>query len=254
MCGRRKKETTEFLQGDLSLPPMKTLLSTAELVRGSTSCATGAVYLWRRGEERYLVKTFWTNGWFSRAFFGHRGIANEWRILCALRKAGFSCAPLPYARIGDHTIVMEFIDGKKLESLHHYASRGETPPSPEVYRTLKEALAQLHQGGFVHGDFRRANVMVASAGDKVRIIDWATGMEASDAEHFLYRQLQESDNYSLVKILKDAAPELVSPEELKETAPGFFLRVGRFLRQRIYRGWIKPLFRRGRDRHSHPAE
>ncbi|MGN0866783.1 MAG: RIO1 family regulatory kinase/ATPase [Oligosphaeraceae bacterium] len=229
---------------------MKALLSTSELVRGSTSCATGAVYLWRQGEERFLVKTFWSNGWFSRRFFGRRGIANEWRILCALRNAGFSCAPSPYARIGDHTIVMEFIDGKKLESLHHYANRGETPPSPAVYRSLREELERLHEAGFVHGDFRRANVMVASQGERVRIIDWATGMEISDAEHFLYRQLHGSDNYSLVKILKDAAPELVSPEELQENAPGFFLRLGRFLRQRVYRGYIKPLFRRGRGRHS----
>ncbi len=230
---------------------MKELLSTSALVRGSTSCATGAVYLWHQGEESFLVKTFWSNGWFSRLFFGRRGIANEWRMLCALQQAGFSCAPQPYARIGGHTIVMEFIQGKKLESRRHYASRGETPPAPEVYRSLREELDRLHQAGFIHGDFRRANVMVASQGNKVRIIDWATGMKRSDAEHFLYGQLLGSDNYSLVKILKDGAPELVSPKEWQENAPGFFLRLGRFLRQRVYRNYVKPLFRGGRDKHSH---
>ena len=233
-----------------SLPSisMKELLAESELLRGSTSCATGAVYLWRREGQCLLVKTFWRNGWFSRLFFGRRSVRNEWRMLTGLWEAGFRCAPRPYARIGGHTLVMEYVSGEELESLHHYARTGGAPPPPEFYAALREELRRLHQAGFVHGDFRRANVMVPGvAGAPPRIIDWATGMRESDGEHFLYRQLRGSDNYSLVKILKEAVPSLVTREEWEENAPGMLLRLGRFFRQKIYRGLFKPLFRRWRS-------
>ncbi|MCQ2397273.1 MAG: hypothetical protein MJ106_06220 [Lentisphaeria bacterium] len=230
-----------ILESAPPLPPLEELLKQSELLRGATSSATGWIYRWTAEDGRaYLVKSFARSGWISRVFFGRAGILNEWRVLNGLRENGFECAPAPVARIGSHTIVMEFIDGEELKSTKAYSKDGIAMPPQEFYEKLKEIVLALHASGICHGDFRRANVIVQKNGEP-RIIDWATGMLPRGLHGILYRQFLKSDMYSLRKIVDEAYPDLLDEAERKAMEPGCILRFCRFCRQKIYRGFFKPL-------------
>jgi tRNA A-37 threonylcarbamoyl transferase component Bud32 len=232
----------EFHGEPLALPSLETILREATLLRGSTSFATGEVYRWNYQGRDWLVKTFAHNGWLSRHLLGKFCMRNEWRILTTLRDHGVTAAPEPLAFLGNYTIVMEYLHGHELESSKYYRRTGETPPSREFYLSLKEILASLHQKGFAHGDFRRANILVSEDGKTPRIIDWATCMVNRGAKKLLFHAFQDSDRFSLAKILLDADESLLTPEEQKSIRPSWFLRAGRFLRQNVYRKFIKPVF------------
>lgn len=219
----------------VSLPKETALLSEARLIRGATSAATGETLCWEGVDgTRYLVKTFARKGWLSRFLFGRLTIGNEWRMLTELCRRGISCAPAPVAKIGRYTIVMEYIEGEQLESPAHYRRLSQTPPHRNFFVTLKSVLHELHSAGFAHGDFRRANILVQRDGTP-RVIDWATGVLATDWCHLLHRQFLRSDDLSLVKLLPGYYDDLVTEEEIQNTKPGPLLRLGRFLRQNIYR-------------------
>ncbi len=235
----------EFHGEPLALPSLETILREATLLRGSTSFTSGEVYRWRFRDRTWLVKTFAHNGWFSRHFPGRFCMRNEWRVLTALRDRGVTAGPKPLAFLGGHTIVMEYLHGRELESGKYYRRMGETKPPREFYLSLKETLADLHQKGFAHGDLRRANILVAEDGRTPRILDWATCMANHGVHKLLFRAFLGSDQFSLAKILRDAEEEsLLTPEEQETVRPSWLLRAGRFLRQHVYRKCIKPLFHR----------
>ncbi len=240
-CGGK----TAFHGEPIALPSLETILQEATLLRGSTSFTSGEVYRWSFQGRDWLVKTFAHNSWFSRHLPGTLCMRNEWRVLTALRDRGVTAGPEPLAFLGGHTIIMEYLHGRELESGKYYRRMGETMPPREFYRSLKETLADLHQKGFAHGDFRRANILVAEDGRTPRILDWATCMVNHGAQKLLFHAFLGSDQFSLAKILQDANEEsLLTPEEQKNVRPSWLLRTGRFLRQNVYRKFIKPLFHR----------
>lgn len=222
------------------MPPLEEILEQAELLRGATSIATGDIFRWESQGHSYIVKTFARRGWLSRHIFGYAGIKNEWRLLTGLWQRGFRCAPEPVGKIGNDTIVMEFVQGTPLKSAKHYRAQGEAMPSVIFYQRLKEMVFSLHRTGISHGDFRRANIIVQENGVP-RIIDWATGMLGNGLIGFTHRQFLSSDLVSLIKIIDEAHPELLSDKERNSIQPGIFLKTCTFLRQKIYRGIIKPL-------------
>ncbi len=224
------------------LPPLETILREATLLRGSTSPATGEIYRWNYQGRDWLVKTFAHNGWLSRHLPGRICMRNEWRILTTLWERGVTVAPEPLAFLGGQTILMEYLHGQELKSSRYYRRTGEAPPPREFYLSLKEALSSLHQMGFAHGDFRRANILVSEDGRTPRIIDWATCTANRGAKKLLFRAFLGSDQFSLAKILLDIDESLLTPEEKESARPSWFLRAGRFFRQKIYRNYIKPAF------------
>lgn len=243
-----KESDILILEPGLELPSLPELFDQGRIIRRATSVATGELLCWEAPNGTpYLIKSFARKSWFSRFFFGKSSIDREWKMLNILKERGVRHAPRPVAKIGRQTILMEFIPGEKLESLHHYQHRNQLPPPKELYLALKEILCELHEVGVAHGDFRRANIMVQP--DNIpRIIDWATARVSKNPKAFLYRQLLSSDNYSLVKILLDAYPETLTPQEREDAKPGPLLRFARFLRQKLYRHFIKPL--RKKSTHS----
>ena len=230
-----------FFDEEVALPALPELLQEAEILRKATSMANGEVLCWQGGDRRFLVKSFSRKGWFSRVCFGRTCVLNEWRMLVALWRLGFRCAPKPVALIGSYTLLMEWINGAELESAAHCRRTGENAPPKAFFAELKELYCAIHKAGIVHGDVRRANILVQADGHP-RLLDWATGRYQVPLG-FLARQLLRSDRFSLFKIISDFHPELFSEEERQLAQPGGLLRLGRFLRQKLYRGFLKHFFR-----------
>ncbi|KAI0043788.1 hypothetical protein FA95DRAFT_1498071 [Auriscalpium vulgare] len=99
----------------------------------------------------------------------------------ALAKAGYAPALLycgalypedPVAKRYKRTlmVVMEVVTGPSVEDLAQEGRR----LTPDQHAQLRAAVDCMHEHGFVHGDLRKPNVMVTSAG-KIQLIDfdWA---------------------------------------------------------------------------------
>lgn len=79
------------------------------------------------------------------------------------------------------SLVMEFVDGETLDRL----TAGRGLPMPQVLRyaiQIADALAAAHSAGIVHRDIKPGNVMVQSATDTVKILDFGLAKAAGEAE------------------------------------------------------------------------
>ena len=186
-----------------------------------------------------MIKSFARHRWLSRKLFGGT-IKREWKTLQELWHAGFKAAPQAYACLENYTLVMEFVEGEQLLSPKHYAK--ENLPERRFFEQLRECVKHSQQLGFAHGDFRRANLLIRPNGEPC-IIDWATATFHPPKWRLLLRtihhQQRRSDRFSLIKLLDDYHPDLVTPEERRRAQPGSFLRFARFLRYHLYRHGIK---------------
>ncbi|MBP5301085.1 MAG: phosphotransferase [Victivallales bacterium] len=233
---------------DMVWPPVDQLLADSRLLRQATSAGTADILLYERDGIKYLVKTFDRHGWLARKLFGAT-IGREWHNLKNLREAGFTAAPRPLAWLSPDTLVMEFVEGAQLLSPRHYTS--ETKPPMAFFEQLRACVRQFHRLGYAHGDLRRANLIIRSAGEPC-VIDWATATASPPAWRpllcMLHRQQRKSDQYSLFKLLDDYYPELSSDAERSHAQPGPLLRFARFLRYHLYRHGLKEWL--GRTHHG----
>lgn len=244
---------TEFWAGSDAVAPAVTgtfpavsdLLAQGEVLRHATSWGNADTYIWRdRQGRRLFVKTFSSHPLWARVLLGRRTLRHEFRMLQQLQVAGFAAAPKAVALLEKDTLLLEFLPGRRLESRRHY--QADDLPSPEFFRQLQAMLLQLHSLGFCHGDFRRANIMVSDTGRPL-LVDWSTAMpNRADCpcclwRSWMHRALRNSDLLSLASIIESFYPELLSPEMQRrlEKHP-WYLRLGRFLRQKVYRKIIKP--------------
>ncbi len=228
------------------------LLSESQLLRAATSGGTANIYVFEHEGHRYLVKSFSRHSALARWLFGRTTIGNEWRVLRALEGAGIRNVPRAHALLGRYTLVMEFVDGEQLLSAKHYTD--ESKPPREFFEQLRCVLHQCHQAGFSHGDFRRANLLVRADGSPC-ILDWATATCCPPGvfswrflKRWVNRQQRKSDRYSLLKIIDNYYPELLSEEDRRRAQPSWPLRLGRYLRYHLYRHGLKEWLGRAHHR------
>jgi hypothetical protein len=111
--------------------------------------------------------------------------AHEWMAQHELapRLIGFEALGSDYDDLS--MVVMDYVAGQTLHTLY----AGELPP--DVLRGVEGALDVLTSGGFVFGDLRRPNIMLANGKDpiasRIRFIDfdWA-GKEGPDLRYPLF--------------------------------------------------------------------
>lgn len=116
---------------------------------------------------------------------------------------------------GKTGILMEYVDGRTLDEFIQ-----ENPPSKlrkEIFGQLLDAVEYLHKKGIIHNDLKPTNILITTAGNKLKLIDF--GLSDDDA-HFLLKTPgcttvyaapelaadrkadQRSDVYSIGKIMK----------------------------------------------------
>lgn len=86
-----------------------------------------------------------------------------------------------YSTKGEHFIVMEFIDGLSLNYVRD--SRGlKLDEKLELLAQAADALAAVHEAGFIHRDFGPKNLLV-NRDDQVKLIDFGLAVPNTPAFH-----------------------------------------------------------------------
>ncbi len=231
-------------------PPFGDLLRRGILLRKATSWGNTDTYVLRtRNGTEYLLKTFARQPPLIRILLGRISIRNEYNTLKFLEKNGLRCAPRAYGILHKDSILMEYIsDGTKLLKKERYTP--DEYPSAEFFRTLISLMRDLHGMGVSHGDLRRANIL-RLPGEIPVLIDWATAMvkypegKKISLCRAVYNIMIKSDLYSLASITESYYPELLDAELQQFRAnPPWCIRLGRFLRQKFYRQFLKQLTKR----------
>lgn len=228
-------------------PPLKDLMAAGRLLRKATSWGNSDTFVLHTCSGReYLLKTFSRHPLLIRKFLGRFSIRNEYHSLKHLENIGFQHAPRVYAMPDADSLLMEYIaGGTQLLKKDKYSA--ETMPAPFFFEKLIALMRELHRLGVCHGDFRRANILRLPDETPV-LIDWATAMVKPanpgkcSLARLLFSVLSKSDLYSLAAMTESYYPHLLD-QELQQylTHQPWFLRLGRFLRQKVYRHFFKQL-------------
>ena len=116
----------------------------------------------------------------------------EARLLHEAKRVGVLC-PIVYS-VSDTELAVGFLDG---ELLHDLLKREK---GLEVLQRVGEALARLHEGNIVHGDFTTSNVIVVDG--KPWLFDFGLGSFTHEAEEkaldvlLMKRSLGSRERYS----------------------------------------------------------
>jgi TP53 regulating kinase-like protein len=82
---------------------------------------------------------------------------HEAELFHSARKVGVRVPRLYYIDIPRTTLVMEYVEGKRLKELVSSAPEEE---AMDLFRALGRDVARLHSAGMTHGDITTANVIV----------------------------------------------------------------------------------------------
>ena len=140
-----------------------------------------------------------------------------------------------------------FADSERLLQKARYNKK--TIPSKEFFHNFATLIKEMHDLGVCHGDIRRANIL-RSPDDKVLLIDWATAVISrkkggSILSGMIFNIVRRSDLFSLASITHTYYSNILDDElQYALEHPPWYLRLGRFLRRRLYRHFLKKIVKR----------
>lgn len=220
--------------------------SRATLLHQRNSVANADVYLVEAGGKVLLAKTYAGNPFWARWLFGFVGLAREHHALACLD--GLAGIPRTYGVVNGDTLLTDYIaDGRPLVSRRELAP--EDYPPLLFFERLRALIANMHRCGVVHGDMRRTNILRTPA-DEPFLIDFTTAVRwhrFNPLNRVLFHALRRADLFAATKFQASFYPDSLSAAETQSIlANPWYLALGRFLRKRVYRKWIKQ--RRWRER------
>lgn len=179
--------------------------------------------------RRFVVKDFRPRPWLVRWFLGRWVLRREWERLERLQ--GIRGIPRLLGWIDADAFAMEWIEGDRLPHRKHGSL------DPVCFDRLAELVAAMHERGVSHGDLRRTNVLL-DAGQQPYLIDFATAALAGAGGHkrSFFKRVCDVDRLTVLKLKAYYCPGALTEEErhrLEEQPVS--LRVGRFLRKKVYR-------------------
>jgi tRNA A-37 threonylcarbamoyl transferase component Bud32 len=216
------------------------LLETATLIQEATSIGNADVYTVDIGGRKVLLKTYRDRPRFIRLLFGRRALKNEFNIL--RRLDAVDGVPKAIAILRKDTMLSEFVNNAQPMVASRALEPHEYPPE-SFFTKLKKMVEALHEQGISHGDIRRMNVLRGDD-DQPYLIDFATAVSTQGRAPWLrqalFRMFRKADDFATAKLTYTYYPNLLSQRERKRLEhPPWYLRVGRFLRKRVYRKLIK---------------
>jgi tRNA A-37 threonylcarbamoyl transferase component Bud32 len=220
--------------------PEHELLHRARLLHAAGSVANADTYVLTSETGPVLLKTFRRRPWLVRVIFSRWTLWREYRALADL--AGIPGVPAVYGIAGRDSLLIEFIQGSGPLRSQKTLGRDELPSEGFLLR-LRDLVGAIHGRGVSHGDVRRQNIL-QGPGDAPYLIDFATAVSARGPLPALRRvaskAFMEADLFALAKIIHSYRPELLTEDERQcLEAPPWHLRLGRFLRKRVYGPFIK---------------
>ncbi len=209
------------------------------LLRPAPSSFQTDVYAAEVDGRRYIIKDCSKRLWFLRFFVVRRILQHELRVMYRLRHV--PGVPRVSGFLGADALVMEFIDGQGTLVSHRETSSDEFPPL-SFFQQLELVVTAMHEKGVAHGDIRRRNILVTDQGPC--LIDFGTAVRRQGGLSRLRRRLFEFlrciDQRKVLKLRALYYPDSLDEQELEElNRCSSWLRLGRFLRRKIYRPLLK---------------
>lgn len=209
------------------------------LIHPGNSVVQPDVFVAQGAGERVLVKDYTPRPLLVRLLFGRKVLRHEHKMLVKLD--GTQGIPRAFGMPEPDVLLMEFIEGHDLRDGAETEDR--SPLSLQFFGRLQTAVTQMHARGVSHGDIRRQNILRGTDG-AAYLIDFATAVSTTGRcgwlRRWLFRACRKSDIYAVLKLKRRYFPDSLSEEEtrLLERAP-WYLKLGRFMRKRVYRSLIK---------------
>lgn len=183
--------------------------------------------------RRFVVKDFRRRPWLVRRWWGRWILRREWGRLEQLQ--GIAGIPRLLGWVDPDAFAMEWVEAERLPHLK------ESSLLPVFFDRLAGLVGEVHARGVSHGDLRRKNVLV-DRGQKPYLIDFATAFRVGSSRRSrrLFERLCQIDRLTVLKLKNYYCPESLTDEERQQLAHlPMALRVGRFLRKKVYRP-LKP--------------
>ncbi len=178
-----------------------------------------------------LLKDFSRRPWWVRWTVGRFVLGREFRAL--RRLDGQIGVPRLLGTAGPHAMLMERLAARRMPR------NRERPPSAEFFDRLRRLIDALHARGIGHGDLRRMNILMDEA-EQPYLIDFATSVTAKPGlsgwlTRWVFRRFAAVDRVTFARIKSEFYPDRLSPEERRWlTHPPLDLRLGRFLKKKVY--------------------
>lgn len=93
---------------------------------------------------------------------------NEARALIKVKSYGLNVPQVYEIDVQNATIVMRYIEGKKLKSLMDKLDEGK---KQKFFKKIGQYIAILHKNGHIHGDITTSNIIITS-NDRIFFIDF----------------------------------------------------------------------------------
>jgi predicted Ser/Thr protein kinase len=215
--------------------------SPRELLRHGRTRVAADLYAIEWNGRPAVLKDVSRCPWIVRLFYARPVMLREIHVLNKLQE--IKGVPRVLALVGHNAFIMERVQAQPLPSPKDST---DCPPR-EFFEKMMHLLASLHHCGVGHGDFRRSNVMIDEQ-NQPYIIDYATAVIAKPGawgtwSRLLYRLAVKIDTVHALEIKECYYPDALTAEERRIiNNPPVLLRVGRFLRQTLYRKFFKKLF------------
>jgi len=178
---------------------------------------------------KYVLKDFSRKALPVRVGWGRLVLGREAAAYQAL--AGVAGIPGLVSRPSADSLVMEWVDGKPLPRRKQSHILGDG-----FFTKLERLVHEMHERGIAHGDLRRRNILVNADGEP-RILDFETCIrrDAGFPQAQFFATVCRIDLITITKIKAKYYPHALSEEEQRRLASApWHLRLGRFIRQKIY--------------------
>lgn len=189
------------------------------------------VYLIRINDRTAVVKDYNDHFLLFRLLISRQLLQRE--LKAYRRLDGCWGTPRLLAQLDGYGLILEYIPGNLLSKIDPQQL------SPEIFDRLMDLLQEMHRRGVVHCDIRRKNILITAAGQPF-LIDFNTSLAKGPwyrlINNWFFRMFREIDHQTLLKIKDSFYPGLLTLEEracLNRRLP--LLRLGRFLRRRVFR-------------------
>lgn len=197
----------------------------------STRPFQARVYLTRIDRHTAVVKDYNDQFFLFRLLVSRQLVRRE--LKAYQRLDGCPGTPRLLAQLDGCGLILEYIPGKLLSKMDPQQL------SPEVFDRLRELVEEMHRRGVVHRDIRRKNILITPAGQPF-LIDFNTALAREPGyrpiNNWFFRLFREIDHQTLLKIKDSFFPGFLTLEErTRLDRPLPLLRLGRFLRRRVFR-------------------
>ena len=157
------------------------------------------VYLFGRGEQKWVVKDFTPCPPLIRESWGRLLVRREYGALCRLQ--GINGIPEALGMIDARAFCYEYIPGRNLRKL----------PSEKLdagfFHALEALINQMHQRSVVHLDLRnRRNILMTETGSPA-LLDFQSSLNLKHVPQRFHRLLKEIDISGVYKIWARKQPE-----------------------------------------------